>query len=66
MNLIYLIIGIIFCSISLFFLIIYLNLFTLGYTFLNFVKFIIRSSWFYLFPLGIILIYKSLERKEKK
>lgn len=65
MKLIYIIVGIVFCSISLFFFIIYLNLLTMGYTFLDFGKFISKkvSSW--LLPLGILFIYKGL-RKEKK
>ena len=33
-------VGIIFCSISIFFCIIYLNLLTIGYSFLEYVKFI--------------------------
>lgn len=65
MKLIYIIVGIILCSISLFFLLLYLNLFTLGYTFLNFVKFISRKFWFWLLPTGILFIYIGLERKIK-
>ena len=57
-------IGIMFCSFGLFFLIIYLNLFTFGYSFLEFVNFIIRIPYFYLLPIGIILIGYSLERKK--
>lgn len=52
------------CSISLFLCIIYLNLFTLGYTFLEYVNFIIRVPYFYFLPLGIILIIYRLERKK--
>lgn len=65
MKLSYLILGIISCSTSLFFFIIYLNLFTVGYTFLNFVNFSIRRIWFWLFPIGLFMIYKGMERKIK-
>ena len=58
-------IGIIFCSISTFFLIIYLNLFTMGYSFLDFVKFINTRIECLLLYVGIILIIYSLERKIK-
>lgn len=64
MKLIWISVGIICCSISLFFFIIYLNLFTIGYTILNFVNFSIRKTWFWLFPVGVFLIYKGLERKK--
>lgn len=64
MKLIWIVLGIILCSITLFFLIIYLNLFTLGYTFVNFGKFIIRKIWFWFLPIGILLIYKGLKGKK--
>ena len=60
-----LVIGIILCSISIFFLIIYLNLFTMGYSFLEFVKFINTRVECLLLYIGIILIIYSLERKIK-
>ena len=53
-------IGILFTSMGLFFLIIYLNLFTLGYSFFDFVKFIIMRYECWLFAIGIILIYLSI------
>ena len=56
--------GIILCSIGLFFLFIYINLFTFGYSFLEFVNFIIRIPYFYSLPLGIIFIIYGLERKK--
>ncbi len=56
------ILGIIFTSIGIFFTIIYLNLLTNGYTFMEFVKFIIRKVEFWFIPLGLILIIISLER----
>ena len=64
-RLIPLIIGIFFCSISIFFVILYINLFTMGYSFLDFVKFINTRVECLLFYIGIILIIYSLERKIK-
>lgn len=58
-------IGIIFCSISIFFCIIYLNLLTIGYSFLEYVKFINTRLECLLFYIGIIFIIVSLERKIK-
>ena len=57
-------IGIILCSFGLFLLIIYLNLFAFGYSFLEFVNFIIRIPYFYLLPIGTIIIIYGLERKK--
>ena len=54
-------IGIILCSI---FLILYLNLFIIGYTFLKFAHFIIRQFWFYLLPIGLLLIILGLRKDE--
>lgn len=65
MNKLIILSGMFLCSIFLFFVFIYLNLFTLGYTFLEFVKFSIGSTWFWLLPIGVILIYKGLERNKK-
>ena len=63
MNIFKLIIGTLLISIGLFFVIIYLNLFYLGYTFLEFVYFIIRRGIILFFLVGIFLIYKEMERK---
>ena len=52
MKILYLILGIIIISISLFLITIYLNLFTIGYTFIEFVYFIIRSG-----IIGLLLIF---------
>ena len=60
-----LLIGVILCSISIFFTIIYLNLFTIGYTFFEFVKFINTRVECLVLYLGIALIIYSLERKIK-
>lgn len=56
------IIGVIFTSIGLFFIIIYLNLLTIGYSFFDFVKFISRKVEVWLILIGIICIALSLER----
>ena len=56
------IIGVIFTSIGLFFIIIYLNLLTIGYSFIEFVQFISRRVEVWLFVIGIALIGISLER----
>ena len=58
-------IGFVFSVIGLFFIILYLNLFVIGYSFFEFVYFIIRSIYCDLFFIGIILLYLSLERKKK-
>ena len=50
------IIGFIISVIGLFFIFLYLNILTIGYTFFDFVKFIISSSYCLLFFIGIIII----------
>lgn len=54
--------GIVLSSIGLMFIFLYTNLFTMGYSFLEFVKFISKrfECWFLL--LGILIILKSSER----
>ena len=64
-NLLLFIIGFIFMVFGLFFIILYLNLLVIGYSFFDFVYFIIRSIYCDLFFVGIILIIISLERKKK-
>lgn len=59
MRIIKLVLGSMFISIGLFFIIINLNLLILGYTFLEFVYFIIRSGIILFILLGIFLIYVS-------
>lgn len=58
------ILGIILISISLVFTILYLNLLNMGYSFFDYVNFIIRRFECYVFIIGIILIIISM-RKEK-
>ena len=47
------------------YIIIYLNLTTIGYNFLEYAKFIIRRPECLIFIIGIILIVLSLPREEK-
>lgn len=54
--------GVFLISISIFLMIIYLNLFTIGYSFLEFVKFINKRYVFLIFFCGIVLVLISLER----
>lgn len=54
--------GIFLVSIGIFFTIIYLNLLTIGYSFLEFVNFIIRSPIFWCILIGLVFIALSLER----
>jgi len=58
------IIGILFTSIGLFFFLLYLNLFTLGYSFIDFVKFIIIRIEFWVLIIGILLIREGLGRNK--
>lgn len=60
------ILGVLLNSIGLFFLVLYLNLFNMGYTFIDFVKFIIVRWECYLLPIGALIIYFNLERIQKK
>lgn len=60
------VLGIFLCSISLAFMILYLNLFAIGYSFLEYVKFISRCFECYCFLLGILCIYISIKRWDKK
>ena len=62
MRIFYLMFGIICTSIALFLIIIYLNLLVIGYSFLDFVYFIIRSGIILILLLGIFFIYKGMGR----
>ena len=64
LKLILFIIGYICSVLGLFFIILNLNLLVIGYSFFEFVYFIIRSIYCDLFFLGIILIILSLRRKK--
>lgn len=50
------ILGILFCSIGLMFTVLYLNLLTIGYSFGNFVYFIISRGECLLFFLGLLFL----------
>ena len=64
LNICLFILGFILAIIGLFFIFLYLNLFTIGYTFLEFVYFIIRSIYCDLFFIGIFLIIFVLGRRK--
>jgi len=57
--------GFILATIGLFFIILYINLLVIGYSFLEFVYFIIRSIYCNIFFIGVILIFISIGRNEK-
>ena len=65
LNILFLLLGILFCSIGLFFIILYCNLLTIGYSFFEFVNFIIRSAYCDLFFIGVIFIVCVIERIKK-
>ena len=54
--------GVFLICIGIFFTIIYLNLLTIGYSFLEFVNFIIRSPISWCILIGLIFIALALER----
>lgn len=61
MNLLILVLGIAVSSVGLMFIILYLNLLTLGYSFFEFVHFISTRFECLLFFLGLILIFFSMK-----
>ncbi|MBD9106418.1 hypothetical protein EGP99_01275 [bacterium] len=63
MNIFKIVFGSLLVSIGLFLIIIYLNLFYIGYSFLDFVYFIIRRGIILFFLGGIFFIYKGMGRK---
>ncbi|MGM9834290.1 MAG: hypothetical protein ACI31M_00735 [Bacilli bacterium] len=63
-RIIFLILGIILSSIGLMFIVLYLNLLTIGYNFKDYVKFIISKMECILFLIGIIIIIVSLEGRK--
>jgi len=58
--------GILICSIGVTFIIIYLNLLNMGYSFWNYVNFIIRRIECLSFIIGIIMIYMSSFKRKGK
>lgn len=65
-RLFFFLLGIFLTSLGLFFLILYLNLLNMGYSFFEFVKFITVRFECYFILIGSLLIFFSLERKLKK
>jgi len=61
-RLLILLLGIILASLGLFFILLYINLLVIGYSFLEFVYFIIRSIFCDLFFIGIFIIIFILRR----
>ena len=59
MSILKIVLGCVLLSIGLFFVIIYVNLFYIGYTFFDFVYFIIRKGIILFFLSGFFLIYKG-------
>lgn len=64
-NLVLYLIGILLCSISISFIIIYMNLINFGYNFLEYVKFISSKVEVLVLFLGLVLIYIGIKRKVK-
>ena len=62
-KIVFFILGIIICSYSLMFIIIYLNLLKMGVSFIDYIKYVISSFEFLIIFIGIILIYLSLRKK---
>lgn len=66
MKLILFVIGILLISVSISFIIIYINLLNMGYTFLEYVNFIIRRMEIIAFVPGVFLVIVSmLKRKDR-
>jgi hypothetical protein len=51
--------GILLASLGLTFIILYLNLLTIGYNLIDYLRFIILNIYCLLFPIGMALIYFS-------
>lgn len=58
--------GVIMCSIGVTFIIIYLNLLNMGYSFWNYVNFIIRRLECLSFFIGIAMMYMSRFKRKGK
>ena len=66
LRIMFFLLGVIVCSIGVTFIIIYLNLLNMGYSFWNYVNFIIRRLECLSFFIGITMIYlSSFKRKGK-
>ncbi|MBR1413935.1 MAG: hypothetical protein IJ574_04645 [Bacilli bacterium] len=64
-NIFLLLLGTFFMMIGVFYIIIYLNVLTMGYSFLEFVKFIIMKAECLCLVVGIIVNVKTIERMVK-
>lgn len=60
------VIGVILCSSALCFIILYLNLLNMGYTFGDYVKFIIKRIECWNLILGCLLIFFSMVKRKEK
>lgn len=58
--------GVLFCSLGVLFIIIYLNLLNMGYNFIDYVQFIIIKPECLIIFLGMFNIYMALKRKGKR
>ena len=65
MNVFIILLGIFFASLGLMFIFLYTNLFTIGYSFLEFVKFISTRLECWLFIFGLIILIIERERWKK-
>lgn len=62
---IFLLLSILLIIFGLFFYFLSVNLFTLGYSFLEYVQFISRRVEYYLLWIGVILLIYTIKRKER-
>lgn len=62
----YCMLGILFMSIGITFFILYFNLFVFGYSFFEYLLFLLSRWECYLFVLGFILVCFSIFRRERK
>lgn len=65
-KIILILISILMLSLSLFFIIIYLNLLTFGYSFFDYVHFISRRLECMMFLIGILILVCCFKRKENE
>ncbi len=65
MNIFCIVFGLMLSSFGLLFILLYTNLLTMGYSFLEFVQFISKRFECLLFLFGMILIFVGMERRRK-
>ena len=61
-----LVLGIIMCGVGLFFMILYLNILEMGYSFLDYVHFIFSRVECLIFLVGVLLIIMDIYKRRKK